>query len=146
MVTPVYTASPHRGPWTTAQGVRIAQLLTPPLFTVKLLKGKVVVGHALHNDFQALKYIHPRGQTRDTTSVPASSASQGSTSGIRVSLRTWPCSSCKKIQVRGAGGGGRGARGHGRAVRGLPLPQPGPGTPGCTHNPWVCSLHSPPSQ
>ncbi|KAB0398355.1 hypothetical protein E2I00_019109, partial [Balaenoptera physalus] len=36
---------------------------------LKLLKGKVLVGHALHNDFQALKYIHPRGQTRDTTYV-----------------------------------------------------------------------------
>ncbi|XP_068954657.1 apoptosis-enhancing nuclease isoform X1 [Petaurus breviceps papuanus] len=38
---------------------------------LKLLKGKVVVGHALHNDFQALKYFHPRRQTRDTLSVPS---------------------------------------------------------------------------
>ncbi|KAM4826177.1 apoptosis-enhancing nuclease-like [Thomomys bottae] len=38
---------------------------------VKLLKGKVVVGHALHNDFQALKYVHPRSHTRDTTRVPS---------------------------------------------------------------------------
>nr|KAF6278797.1 apoptosis enhancing nuclease [Myotis myotis] len=37
---------------------------------LKLLKGKVVVGHALHNDFRALKYVHPRSQTRDTTYVP----------------------------------------------------------------------------
>ncbi|XP_004593258.2 apoptosis-enhancing nuclease [Ochotona princeps] len=38
---------------------------------VKLLKGKVVVGHALHNDFRALQYVHPRSQTRDTTCVPS---------------------------------------------------------------------------
>uniref|UniRef100_A0A8C0C5R3 Exonuclease domain-containing protein n=1 Tax=Balaenoptera musculus TaxID=9771 RepID=A0A8C0C5R3_BALMU len=38
---------------------------------LRLLKGKALVGHALHDDFQALKYIHPRGQTRDTTYVPS---------------------------------------------------------------------------
>ena len=31
-----------------------------------LLRGKVVVGHALKNDFKALQIKHPRHETRDT--------------------------------------------------------------------------------
>ncbi|KAA0703371.1 Interferon-stimulated 20 kDa exonuclease-like 2 [Triplophysa tibetana] len=37
---------------------------------VKIMTGKVVVGHAIHNDFKALKYFHPAGQTRDTARIP----------------------------------------------------------------------------
>ncbi|XP_005381629.1 PREDICTED: apoptosis-enhancing nuclease [Chinchilla lanigera] len=54
---------------------------------LKLLKGKVVVGHALHNDFQALKYVHPRSQTRDTTSVPSLLGQPGLHTRARVSLK-----------------------------------------------------------
>lgn len=54
---------------------------------LKLLKGKVVVGHALHNDFQALKYIHPRSQTRDTTCVPSLLGQPGLHTRGRVSLK-----------------------------------------------------------
>ncbi|XP_038624789.1 LOW QUALITY PROTEIN: interferon-stimulated 20 kDa exonuclease-like 2 [Tachyglossus aculeatus] len=37
---------------------------------LKLLAGKVVIGHAVHNDFKALHYSHPRSLTRDTSRIP----------------------------------------------------------------------------
>ncbi|ETE72063.1 Interferon-stimulated 20 kDa exonuclease-like 2, partial [Ophiophagus hannah] len=37
---------------------------------LKLLSGKVVIGHAIHNDFKALKYFHPKALTRDTSKIP----------------------------------------------------------------------------
>ncbi|XP_044278590.1 interferon-stimulated 20 kDa exonuclease-like 2 [Varanus komodoensis] len=37
---------------------------------LKLLSGKIVVGHAIHNDFKALKYFHPKSLTRDTSKIP----------------------------------------------------------------------------
>nr|XP_004658236.2 apoptosis-enhancing nuclease [Jaculus jaculus]XP_045002364.1 apoptosis-enhancing nuclease [Jaculus jaculus]XP_045002365.1 apoptosis-enhancing nuclease [Jaculus jaculus]XP_045002366.1 apoptosis-enhancing nuclease [Jaculus jaculus] len=67
---------------------------------LKLLKGKVVVGHALHNDFQALKYIHPRSQTRDTTYVPNLLNPPGLNVRTKVSLKDLALQLLhKKIQV-----------------------------------------------
>ncbi|XP_013880019.1 interferon-stimulated 20 kDa exonuclease-like 2 [Austrofundulus limnaeus] len=37
---------------------------------LKLLMGNVVVGHAIHNDFKALSYLHPSVLTRDTSKIP----------------------------------------------------------------------------
>ncbi|XP_067425677.1 interferon-stimulated 20 kDa exonuclease-like 2 [Emydura macquarii macquarii] len=37
---------------------------------LKILAGKIVVGHAIHNDFKALKYFHPKSVTRDTSKIP----------------------------------------------------------------------------
>uniref|UniRef100_A0A8C9KGY3 Apoptosis enhancing nuclease n=1 Tax=Panthera tigris altaica TaxID=74533 RepID=A0A8C9KGY3_PANTA len=83
---------------------------------LKLLKGKVVVGHALHNDFQALKYVHPRSQTRDTTYVPNLLQRPGLHTRTRVSLKDLALQLLhKKIQVAG-----------GRSERG-----PQPGLAGC---------------
>lgn len=67
---------------------------------LKLLKGKVVVGHALHNDFQALKYTHPRSQTRDTTYVPNLLNPPGLNVRTKVSLKDLALQLLhKKIQV-----------------------------------------------
>ncbi|KAM9805497.1 interferon-stimulated 20 kDa exonuclease-like 2 [Syngnathus typhle] len=37
---------------------------------LKLLAGKVVIGHAVHNDFRVLQYSHPPSLTRDTSRIP----------------------------------------------------------------------------
>ncbi|KAM8921490.1 interferon-stimulated 20 kDa exonuclease-like 2 [Pelodytes ibericus] len=37
---------------------------------LKILNGKIVIGHAIHNDFKALKYFHPKEMTRDTSMIP----------------------------------------------------------------------------
>ncbi|XP_077175113.1 interferon-stimulated 20 kDa exonuclease-like 2 [Paroedura picta] len=37
---------------------------------LKILSGKIVIGHAIHNDFKALKYFHPKSATRDTSKIP----------------------------------------------------------------------------
>ncbi|XP_077382444.1 interferon-stimulated 20 kDa exonuclease-like 2 isoform X2 [Festucalex cinctus] len=37
---------------------------------LKLLAGKVVIGHAVHNDFHVLQYTHPAALTRDTSRIP----------------------------------------------------------------------------
>lgn len=67
---------------------------------LKLLKGKVVVGHALHNDFQALKYVHPGSQIRDTTYVPNLLSQPSSLTRARVSLKDLALNLLhKKIQV-----------------------------------------------
>uniref|UniRef100_A0A8C5ZN72 Exonuclease domain-containing protein n=1 Tax=Marmota marmota marmota TaxID=9994 RepID=A0A8C5ZN72_MARMA len=37
---------------------------------LKILFGKIVVGHAIHNDFKALQYFHPKSLIRDTSQIP----------------------------------------------------------------------------
>ncbi|ELW59867.1 interferon-stimulated 20 kDa exonuclease-like 2 [Tupaia chinensis] len=37
---------------------------------LKILTGKIVVGHAIHNDYKALQYFHPKSLTRDTSHIP----------------------------------------------------------------------------
>lgn len=57
---------------TWAAGPRLRALLTPlRCFQIlKILTGKIVVGHAVHNDFKALQYVHPKALTRDTSHIP----------------------------------------------------------------------------
>ncbi|XP_010002362.1 PREDICTED: apoptosis-enhancing nuclease-like [Chaetura pelagica] len=72
---------------------------------LKILKDKIVVGHAIHNDFQALKYFHPKDRTRDTSRIPVLNERAGLPSRASVSLKSLARHLLqKKIQV--------GCRGH----------------------------------
>ncbi|KAM9782592.1 interferon-stimulated 20 kDa exonuclease-like 2 [Neosynchiropus ocellatus] len=52
-----------------------------------LLKGKVVIGHALHNDLKVLSYGHPTAQTRDTSRIPLLNKKAGFAEKECVSLK-----------------------------------------------------------
>nr|XP_030147412.3 interferon-stimulated 20 kDa exonuclease-like 2 [Taeniopygia guttata] len=54
---------------------------------LRLLAGKVVVGHAIHNDFKALRYCHPRALTRDTAQIPLLNRRAGFPENVAVSLK-----------------------------------------------------------
>ncbi|NXL42325.1 AEN nuclease, partial [Podilymbus podiceps] len=67
---------------------------------LKILKDKIVVGHAIHNDFQALKYFHPKDRTRDTSQIPVLNQRAGLPFRARVSLKSLARHLLqKKIQV-----------------------------------------------
>ncbi|XP_069722923.1 apoptosis-enhancing nuclease [Phaenicophaeus curvirostris] len=67
---------------------------------LKILKDKIVVGHAIHNDFQALKYFHPKDRTRDTSHIPMLNQKAGLPSKASVSLKSLARHLLqKKIQV-----------------------------------------------
>lgn len=58
---------------TKYSGIRRCDLENAPSFETvqkqvsKLIKDRIVVGHAIHNDFSALKLSHPVDKTRDTS-------------------------------------------------------------------------------
>lgn len=54
---------------------------------LKILSGKVVVGHAIHNDFKALKYSHPKALTRDTSKIPLLNRKGGFPENVSISLK-----------------------------------------------------------
>ncbi|XP_048784969.1 interferon-stimulated 20 kDa exonuclease-like 2 [Lagopus muta] len=54
---------------------------------LKILSGKVVVGHAIHNDFMALKYFHPKALIRDTSKIPLLNQKGGFPEKKAVSLK-----------------------------------------------------------
>ncbi|KAM9532831.1 apoptosis-enhancing nuclease isoform 2-T4 [Guaruba guarouba] len=67
---------------------------------LKILKDKIVVGHAIHNDFQALKYFHPKDRTRDTSRIPVLNERAGLPGSASVSLKSLARQLLhKKIQV-----------------------------------------------
>ncbi|XP_062439621.1 apoptosis-enhancing nuclease [Rhea pennata] len=55
---------------------------------LKILKDKIVVGHAIHNDFQALKYFHPKDKTRDTSRIPLLNQKAGFPVKVNASLKS----------------------------------------------------------
>ncbi|XP_041037711.1 interferon-stimulated 20 kDa exonuclease-like 2 [Carcharodon carcharias] len=54
---------------------------------LKVLCGKIVVGHAVHNDFKALNYFHPQSLTRDTSKIPLLNRKAGFPEKESVSLK-----------------------------------------------------------
>lgn len=67
---------------------------------LKIITGKVIVGHAIHNDFKALKYFHPACQTRDTAQIPLLNQKAGLPVNQMVSLKRLTKAILKKdIQV-----------------------------------------------
>ncbi|XP_074645528.1 uncharacterized protein LOC141901881 [Tubulanus polymorphus] len=75
---------------TWVSGVRAQDLKDAPSFqTVQknvhsLLKGRIVVGHAIHNDFKVLYYDHPRKMIRDTSTYkPFSKLNGGRTPSLK---------------------------------------------------------------
>lgn len=48
----------------------VLTLFSQYLEILKIVSGKVLVGHAIHNDLKALKYSHPAALTRDTSRIP----------------------------------------------------------------------------
>ncbi|XP_004871292.1 interferon-stimulated 20 kDa exonuclease-like 2 isoform X1 [Heterocephalus glaber] len=55
---------------------------------LKILSGKVVVGHAIHNDFKALQYFHPKPLTRDTSQIPLLNRKASCPENATMSLKT----------------------------------------------------------
>ncbi|XP_062897733.1 interferon-stimulated 20 kDa exonuclease-like 2 [Mobula hypostoma] len=54
---------------------------------LKVLYGKIVIGHAVHNDFKALNYFHPQSLTRDTSKIPLLNRKAGFPEKESVSLK-----------------------------------------------------------
>ncbi|XP_045838612.1 interferon-stimulated 20 kDa exonuclease-like 2 [Meles meles] len=55
---------------------------------LKILAGKIVVGHAIHNDFKALQYFHPKSLTRDTSHIPPLNRKADCPENATMSLKT----------------------------------------------------------
>lgn len=54
---------------------------------LKILTGKIVVGHAIHNDFKAIQYFHPKSLTRDTSHIPLLNRKAGCPENATMSLK-----------------------------------------------------------
>ncbi|XP_056401797.1 interferon-stimulated 20 kDa exonuclease-like 2 [Hyla sarda] len=63
-----------------------------PFFSIpqilKLLHGKIVIGHAIQNDYRALGYFHPKEMTRDTSKIPLLNRKAGIPDNQTASLKT----------------------------------------------------------
>lgn len=54
---------------------------------LKILKGKIVIGHAIHNDYKALQYFHPKSLTRDTSQIPLLNRKADCPENVTLSLK-----------------------------------------------------------
>ncbi|KAM7421600.1 hypothetical protein PAMA_015647 [Pampus argenteus] len=72
-INPSMPVTDYRTRWS---GIRRSDLVKATPYSearkeiLRLLMGKVVIGHAIHNDFKVLGYSHPAALTRDTSRIP----------------------------------------------------------------------------
>ncbi|XP_075048763.1 interferon-stimulated 20 kDa exonuclease-like 2 [Mixophyes fleayi] len=72
-IKPANPVTDYRTRWS---GIRREHLINATPFAVaqkeilKILNGKIVIGHAIQNDYKAIGYFHPKEMTRDTTQIP----------------------------------------------------------------------------
>lgn len=72
-INPPVPVTDYRTRWS---GIRRCDLIRATPYSearkeiLRLLMGKVVIGHAVHNDFKVLGYSHPSVLTRDTSRIP----------------------------------------------------------------------------
>ncbi|XP_075937338.1 interferon-stimulated 20 kDa exonuclease-like 2 [Anarhichas minor] len=72
-INPSVPVTDYRTRWS---GIRRSDLVNATPYSearkeiLRLLMGKVVIGHAIHNDFKVLGYSHPLVLTRDTCRIP----------------------------------------------------------------------------
>ncbi|CAH1251286.1 ISG20L2 [Branchiostoma lanceolatum] len=89
-VKPQHPITDYRTPYS---GIRPQHMLHAIPFTQaqeevrKILQNKVVIGHAIYNDFKALGFSHPREMTRDTSRYPALNLHGGFPARSPVSLK-----------------------------------------------------------
>ncbi|XP_035669521.1 interferon-stimulated 20 kDa exonuclease-like 2 [Branchiostoma floridae] len=89
-IKPQQPITDYRTPWS---GIRPAHMVQAIPFTQAqekvrtVLQNKIVVGHAVYNDFKALGFGHPREMTRDTSRYPALNLLGGFPARSPVSLK-----------------------------------------------------------
>lgn len=72
-IKPPMPITDYRTRWS---GIRRSDLVNATPYSearkeiLKLINGKVVIGHAIHNDFKVLSYSHANALTRDTSRIP----------------------------------------------------------------------------
>lgn len=71
-IRPTNPVTDYRTKWS---GIRREHLINAVPFAtaqkeiLKILRGKIVIGHAIQNDYKALEYFHPKEMTRDTSKI-----------------------------------------------------------------------------
>ncbi|CAL1611891.1 unnamed protein product [Knipowitschia caucasica] len=89
-VLPPLPVTDYRTPWS---GIRKSDLTRATPYELarkeilKLLMGKVLVGHAIHNDLKALNHSHPKALIRDTSRIPLLNTKAGFGEREMVSLK-----------------------------------------------------------
>ncbi|TNN38371.1 Interferon-stimulated exonuclease-like 2 [Liparis tanakae] len=91
-IKPTVPVTDYRTRWS---GIRRCDLVNATPYAearreiLRLLMGKVVVGHAVHNDFKVLGYSHPAALTRDTSRLPPLN--------LRAGFAVAECASLKRL-------------------------------------------------